>query len=99
MRDHHRCIPPVLAGGLLGVYVWAVVEIITWASFPEKGITSMIGKHFKAWASTIHDDAIVEVKKEDRDYHEFLPLDPRLIRARSISSPNSVVEETEQVEP
>ena len=59
----------------------------------------MNGKLFKAWAATINDDAVIEVKNEYRNYHEFEPLNPRFIRAYSLSYPAVEDEANEQEKP
>lgn len=59
----------------------------------------MKGRLFKAWAATIHDDAVIEVRKSDRIYDEFEPMNPRLIRAHSLSSPAVEDEANEQEKP
>ena len=47
----------------------------------------MNSKDFKAWAATIHDDATVEVTRSNTYRDEWEALDPKKIRANTLSYP------------
>lgn len=60
----------------------------------------MTGKQFKAFASQVPDNAVVEIEDKSNYRQDWVALDPKKIQARLVLKPSAIetVNEQEQVE-